>query len=112
MFFLYVYYRVDTLDKLWYSSWCKVFRQKEVIITVMAENARSLRAIRMELGVSRERLARRAQNLSTGTIRNVEYGRCRITIGKAHDLLSAINCLLAEAQQPLITLDDLNIKLY
>ena len=78
----------------------------------MLENARSLRAIRMELGVSRERLARRTDNLSSGTIRNAEHKKCRITLGKAHQILSAINVLLAEKEKPPVTLEDLELVLY
>ena len=78
----------------------------------MTENARSLRAIRNELGISRERLARKTENLSSGTIRNAEFGRHRVTLDKAGQILAAINCLLSEAQKPVVSMDDLNIRLY
>lgn len=72
----------------------------------------SLREIRSELRISREKLARRTVNLSSGTILNAEFGRHRITLDKANQILDAINELLAEAKKPAVSMDDLQIRLY
>lgn len=72
-----------------------------------------LRAIRDGLGISREKLAyRTGGNVCVTTIRNLERGRNRVTVSKAQQILSAINTLLIEAQKPVVTLDDLEIRLY
>lgn len=69
-----------------------------------------LRAIRAELGVSREKLARRT-DLSIGTVRNAESG-ARITYGNAQQILAATNALLLEAGKPEVSLADLGLVLY
>lgn len=73
---------------------------------------RSLASIRKSLNISQEKLARRTNDVSIGTIRNAELYRHRITVGKAQQILAAINSLLTEKQQPALTLDDLQLKLY
>lgn len=72
-----------------------------------------LRSIRTDLKISRERLAYLAGgNLCIGTIRNAELNRCRITVNKAQQILAAINALLVEAQKPMLSMDDLEMRLY
>lgn len=72
----------------------------------------SLREIRSELRISREKLARRTDSLSSGTILNAEFGRHRITLDKADQILKAVNELLAEAKKPAVSMDDLGLNLY
>jgi len=76
---------------------------------VMSTNLKSIRE--KELSISREKLARRTQNVSIGTIRNAEYGN-RITNTKAMEILNAVNAIRSEFQLPLVTLNDLGLILY
>lgn len=72
-----------------------------------------LRSIRSDLGISREKLAYLTGcGVCMTTIRNVETGRNRVTFGKAQLILTAVNRLLADAQRPTITMDDLQLELY
>jgi hypothetical protein len=70
-----------------------------------------LMRIRGDLGVSREKLIRRTQTVSAGTVRNAEFGR-RITYANATQILSALNAILSESGKSPVTLDDLNLALY
>ena len=70
-----------------------------------------LKRIREGLKVSREKLVRRTQTVSLGTVRNAEYGR-RVTVASSEEILSAINSLLVEAGQEPVTLKDLGLSLY
>jgi len=70
-----------------------------------------LKTAREELGVSRERLAKKAENISAGTIRNAEYG-ARITYRKASDILSAVNLIRIEKGLSQVTMDELGLILY
>lgn len=72
-----------------------------------------LRLIRSDLKISRERLAYLAGgNVCVTTIRNLERGHNRVTVGKARIILTTINSLLVEAHKPEVTIDDLDIHLY
>lgn len=78
----------------------------------MTEDISQLQLIRKDLKISREKLARQTKDLSIGTIRNAEYGRHRVTIDKAQQILSAVNSLLVARQKPVMTMDDLKLRLY
>lgn len=76
-------------------------------------NESRLRVVRNELKVSREKLAFLAGGeVCTSTVRNAEIGKHRLTVSKAQSILLAINGLLAKAQKPTMSMDDLEIRLY
>ena len=67
--------------------------------------------LRKQLRVSREKLARRTNSVSTGTIKNAEDGK-RIICANADQIHKAINELLHEAGMQSVVLEDLGIVLY
>lgn len=69
------------------------------------------RQIREGLFVSREDVVRRTKSVSLGTIRNAELGR-PIRRTNALQLLDAINSLLADSNKPVVSMDELGIRLY
>jgi len=67
--------------------------------------------LRRQLKVSRERLAKRTQSVSSGTIRNAEEGK-RIIVANADQIYQAVNELLHEAGMQRVTMRDLGLALY
>ncbi|HEX3640616.1 MAG TPA: hypothetical protein VHV10_04945 [Ktedonobacteraceae bacterium] len=65
--------------------------------------------LRKQLKVSREKLARRTESVSSGTIRNAEEGK-RIVVSNANQIHQAINELLQEAGMQKV--DTLGLSLY
>lgn len=74
-------------------------------------SACGLKKIRLELGVSQERLARRTKSISTGTIKRAE-NRQKVTYNTASQLLETINTLLIEAGRIPVSFKDLELSLY
>jgi len=75
----------------------------------MATN--KLKEIREGLGLSQEGVARRTRSITTRTIKNAEDGK-RVTNDTAVQILEAINIILAEADRPTITFEELGLTLY
>ena len=71
----------------------------------------NLKAIRQELGVSQEKVARQTRSVSIGTIKNAESGK-RVTYDTATQILEAINSLLEQGNKPKVELNDLGLNLY
>lgn len=71
-----------------------------------------LKAMRRELGVSQEDVARRTRTVSIGTVRNAEEGK-NVTFNTATQLVEAINAIRKEkGMSSSVTLDDLGLKLH
>ncbi len=66
---------------------------------------------KQQLKVSREKLARRTDSVSSGTIRNAEEGK-RIVVSNANQIHKAINELLHEAGMQSVEMKDLGVVLY
>ena len=73
--------------------------------------ASRVREVREALGISREKLVRRTDTVSIGTLRNAEVGR-RITHENARQITQAVNSYLAERMQNQIGMEDLGLLIY
>jgi transcriptional regulator with XRE-family HTH domain len=70
----------------------------------------ALLKIRKVLGVTREEVLRRCDDISIGTIRNAEKGS-GLRKRSALQILSAINSFLREERKPEVTLKDLDLRI-
>jgi transcriptional regulator with XRE-family HTH domain len=70
----------------------------------------ALLKVRKLLGVTREELLRRCDDISIGTIRNAEKGYC-LRKRSALQILSALNSFLREMRKPELTLEELKLKI-
>jgi transcriptional regulator with XRE-family HTH domain len=86
------------------------FARKEVY-DYMPEATTKLRQIRDSLGVTQEAVSRRTRGIGLRTYIRAESGN-RVTYDTANQILEAINSLLAEANRPPVSLDDLGLTLY
>ncbi len=69
-----------------------------------------LRHLRIDLRVSQEGISCRTRTLSATTIRSAEEGK-RVAYDTAIQILDAVNALLSEAGKPMVTLEDLGLRL-
>lgn len=77
----------------------------------VAEEVSKFRELRESVYASREDVIRLTKSVSLGTLRNLEKNK-PVRRTNAQQLLAAINSLLAESNKPVVSMDDLGIRLY